>query len=84
MIRDRYNQVPHLTQDTTWEGDKNTIRVKGSALSQQDKIDLRRKKCNMFWNTITCDPLIYIDDHPELTVCSFMKNSIGLKRVKYA
>ena len=20
----RYNQVPHLTQDTTWESDKNT------------------------------------------------------------
>ena len=23
-IRVRYNQVPHLTQDTTWESDKNT------------------------------------------------------------
>ena len=23
-IRARYNQVPHLTQDTTWESDKNT------------------------------------------------------------
>ena len=23
MIRDQYNQVPHLTQDTTWESDKN-------------------------------------------------------------
>ena len=21
-IRNRYNQVPHLTQDTTWESDK--------------------------------------------------------------
>ena len=25
-IRKRYNQVPHLTQDTTWESDKNTIK----------------------------------------------------------
>ena len=25
-IRNRYNQVPHLTQDTTWESDKNTIK----------------------------------------------------------
>ena len=25
-IRNRYNQVPHLTQDTTWESDKHTIR----------------------------------------------------------
>ena len=23
-IRNEYNQVPHLTQDTTWESDKNT------------------------------------------------------------
>ena len=23
-IRSRYNQVPHLTQDTTWQSDKNT------------------------------------------------------------
>ena len=23
-IRNRYNQVPHLTQDTVWESDKNT------------------------------------------------------------
>ena len=26
MIRNRYNQVPHLTQDTAWESDKNTIK----------------------------------------------------------
>ena len=25
-IRNRYNQVPHLTQDTTQESDKNTIK----------------------------------------------------------
>ena len=24
MINDRYNQVAHLTQDTTWESDKTT------------------------------------------------------------
>ena len=23
-IRNRYNQVPHLTRDTAWESDKNT------------------------------------------------------------
>ena len=27
-IRNRYNQVPHLTQDTTWESDKNQINIK--------------------------------------------------------
>ena len=25
-IRIRYNQVPHLIQDTTWESDKNSIK----------------------------------------------------------
>ena len=25
-IRNQYNQVPHLTPDTTWEKDKITIR----------------------------------------------------------
>ena len=30
---------------------------------------------------ITCDPLIYTIDHPDFT-CSFMENSIGLKRVE--
>ena len=25
-IRNRYNQVPHLTQETTWQSDKNTIK----------------------------------------------------------
>ena len=25
-IRNQYNQVPHLTQDTTWESDKYTIK----------------------------------------------------------
>ena len=26
-IRKRYNQVPHLIQDTTWESSKNTINI---------------------------------------------------------
>ena len=26
-IRKRYNQVPHLTQDTSWESHKNTINI---------------------------------------------------------
>ena len=25
-IRNQYNQVPQLTQDTTWESDKSTIK----------------------------------------------------------
>ena len=30
MIRNGYNQVPHLIQDTTWESDKNTIKIQAS------------------------------------------------------
>ena len=26
-IRKRYNQVPQLNQDTTWESNKNTINI---------------------------------------------------------
>ena len=26
-IRNRYNQVPQLTQDTTWESDKNQLNI---------------------------------------------------------
>ena len=26
-IRNRYNQVPHLSQDTKWESNKNTINI---------------------------------------------------------
>ena len=40
MTRNRYNQVPHLTQDTTWESDKTQEsitykRAKMLALFQQ-------------------------------------------------
>ena len=26
-IRNQYNQVPHLTQDTTWESDKTQLNI---------------------------------------------------------
>ena len=26
-IRNRYNQVPHLTQDTTWESEKTQLNI---------------------------------------------------------
>ena len=41
------------------------------------------KATHFFLKFIICDPSIYIMDHPDLTVCSFMENSIGLKRVKF-
>ena len=30
---------------------------------------------------MTCDPSVYTMDHPDFIICSFMENSIGLKRV---
>ena len=32
-----------------------------------------------FLEIITSDPSIYTMDHPDVIVCSFMENSIGLK-----
>ena len=37
----------------------------------------------MFLNIITCDPSIYTIDHPDLTVSTFMENTIGIKWVNY-
>ena len=35
------------------------------------------KEIQYFLEIITCNPLIYTMDHPDLIVCSFMENSIG-------
>ena len=35
-----------------------------------------------FLEIITCDPSICTMSHPDLIVCSFIENSIGLKRGK--
>ena len=37
---------------------------------------------NIFLEIIPCGPSIYRMDHPGFIVCSFMENSIGLKKVK--
>ena len=47
----------------------------------KDKIDLQQKEYNAFLKTLTCDPLNIYIDHSNFVVCSFMENSIGLKRV---
>ena len=39
-------------------------------------------RCTIFFGEIiTCDPSVYVMDHPVLTLSNFMGNSIGLKRV---
>ena len=55
-IRKRYSQVPHLTQDTTWESNKNTINItnKSQVTTKQQWTDAKA------WQTqdinITNDP----------------------------
>ena len=40
-IRKRYNQVPHLTQGTTWESNKNTLNIhKNENHVRVDKVTL--------------------------------------------
>ena len=39
------------------------------------------KEIQYFLEIITRDPSIYTMNHPDLIACSFMENSIGLKRV---
>ena len=48
----------------------------------KDKINLQRKKYNIFLEIITCDPSTFTMDHPGLTGSNFMRNSIGPKRDK--
>ena len=46
------------------------------------KIRSTEKEKQYFGEIIICDPSIYTMDHPAFIVCSFMENSIGVKRVK--
>ena len=40
-----------------------------------------KKEIQYFLEIITCEPSIYTMDHPDFIVCSFLENSISLKRV---
>ena len=42
-MRNQYNQVPHLTQDTTWESDKPTIKNQGAQWLSGRVLDSRPK-----------------------------------------
>ena len=52
-IRKRYNQVPNLTQDTTWESNKTTINItnKSQQVSQKDK-NVNMNKSYIYQTTI--------------------------------
>ena len=43
-IRNRYNQLPHLAQDTTWESDKKT-QLKISNKSQEGDHKAAMNRC---------------------------------------
>ena len=40
-IRNQYNQVPHLTQDTTWESDKPQLNITNKSQESQQVTCLR-------------------------------------------
>ena len=48
-IKNRYNQVPHLTQETTWERDKNTRKHHTQEVSPfpagDHKAAMNRQEC---------------------------------------
>ena len=46
-----------------------------------DKINLQRKKCNIFFRNHNLSSLILTMDHLEFIACSFMEKSIDLNRV---
>ena len=55
-IRNRYNQVPHLTQDTTWESDKTIKHHKqeprGQTCSEIFKIIICVTMATFFYNPV--------------------------------
>ena len=40
-----------------------------------------KNEIQYFFEIITSDPSIYTMNYPDLIVCNFMENSVGLKRV---
>ena len=60
-IRNRYNQAPHLTQDTTWESNKTTINITNksqevSPFPAGDQAMNRRKSMTITRHNNTNDP----------------------------
>ena len=58
-IRNQYNQIPHLTQDTIWESDKNTRKT--SHTNTNNRKDPQKKhrlgtvsKKENYWRASTC------------------------------
>ena len=41
-----------------------------------DKINLQKKKYNIFFEIITCNHSLCTMDHPDLTISNLMENSI--------
>ena len=54
----------------------------GSALNANTKLTVRKRNAIFFWEIIACNPSIFRMDHPDFNGCSFIENSICLKRFK--
>ena len=75
-IRNRYNQVPHLTQDTTLESDENTIK--------QPKQEPRGQPFPSRWPQGSNEQTRKHDKHKTLMTQMIHKRSTALERsVKY-
>ena len=46
-----------------------------------DKTTLQKKKYNIIWKIIPCDPFIYSMDHPKFIVSNQNEESVGIQRV---
>ena len=53
----------------------------GTLLNSEDPHCFLRQNQSSEKEIITCDTSIYTMGHPDFIACSFMENSIGLKRV---
>ena len=54
IIRNRYYQVPHLTQNTTWESDKNTIKNHKQKPRDQHDFQIFHKSIFRFCCALLC------------------------------
>ena len=76
-IRNLYNQVPHLTQDTTWESDKNTRKHHTQESQGVSSFPAGGNKAAMNRQECLTDTLhVYTQMVKKSQVCKFLKLSI--------
>ena len=93
----KWYDLPFISAEnlTLWRPESHERLLLQTVKTQMKCRNMRHfiRVCTVFWDNfnlqrknivkiVTCDPTISIMmDHPDFIVCSFMENSIGLKRV---